>query len=452
MLARRDMYMMSFSLNNRNIYILRHSISDSTISKFNEGGIRMNTKLLAVFLLLFAAILVAGCTPTATTEDEDDNLFDFTDIEVDEDDTMSTDEDVDEEEEEEVDEEEEEVDESKASFTIEAVEGELVKIPVKAVDPDGDFLDYMFDDPFNEKGLWQTELGDEGKYLVKVSVTDGKLTTSDFVLIDLARANRPPTIECEDEIDVEESETVELDCNIFDVDGDVVLVAYDGWMKAETKDTDFGDAGTYTVIVKAKDQEGESTKEITINVLKKNRAPVIESLDDITVMETETIELSAIASDPDGDDVELKFSKPFNDDGEWETNFGDAGTYEVTVVASDGDLITEETITVVVERKNRAPVLKEIEPISVKEGETITIDVDTFDPDGDDVIISYSGWMESAEKETSFNDAHPDGCEEKGCTAEYTVTIQASDGVLSVTQDVMITVEDVNRPPEFLFG
>ena len=100
------------------------------------------------------------------------------------------------------------VDESKASFKITGTEGELIRIPVKAVDPDGDFLEYKFSEPFNVEGLWLTKIGDEGKYLVKVSVSDGFLSTSEYVLIDVLRANRPPQLECPKTITVQETETV----------------------------------------------------------------------------------------------------------------------------------------------------------------------------------------------------------------------------------------------------
>ncbi|MGV8169019.1 MAG: hypothetical protein ACP5N3_03105 [Candidatus Nanoarchaeia archaeon] len=109
-----------------------------------------------------------------------------------------------------------EADFSKASFKVKGTEGDLIKIPVKAVDLDGDSLKYKFEEPFNDQGLWLTEIGDEGQYLVKVTVTDGLVSTSEFVLVEVGRANRAPTIECLDTIKVQETETVKIDCNVFD--------------------------------------------------------------------------------------------------------------------------------------------------------------------------------------------------------------------------------------------
>jgi len=419
----------------------------------------MDRKIIAFILLVLAVLLIASCN--APVVDNNNGTGEYAGVGeevnitlVNESNSMSALNDSENITAEKDEPKIEEIDESKASFKIEGVEGDTIKIPVKAVDPDGDFLEYTFEDPFNEKGLWQSKIGDEGKYLTKVTVSDGTLSTSEYVLIELARANRPPVIECPSKIEVNEGEKVVLDCNIYDVDGDVVLVGYDGWMKTSSYTTTFGDAGTHTVVVRAKDQTHDVFEEVFIEVSKTNRAPVIK-IDDSNLkgMETEKITLNVEATDPDeGDEVTLAFSEPFNKNGEWTPDYGDAGKYEVKITASDGKTETSKGVEVYVEKKNRAPVLKALKDVSVSEGEKIKLPVSAFDPDGDDVVISYKGLMDSEEYETTYDDAFPNGCDKKGCTAKYTETVTVSDGVLSTSQDVTIEIEDKNRPPEFVFG
>ncbi|MCC7574188.1 hypothetical protein KO361_01195 [Candidatus Woesearchaeota archaeon] len=344
------------------------------------------------------------------------------------------------------------IDASKAAYTLRAVEGELVRIPVQAQDPDGGEVKITFEKPFNQEGLWLTRIGDEGQYLVKVSVTDGLLTTSEHVLIIIDRANRPPVVECPEKIVVQETETVKINCNIYDEDGDPVIVSYEGWMRSSTRDTDYGDEGNYSVLVRARDAENEVTKSMQIIVEKKNRPPVIETINELRVIETETIRVQPKVTDPDGDDITLSFSEPLSADGSWTPDFGDRGTYEVIITASDGKEETTETFKLVVERRNRAPVIKPIETITVQESETVKINVQAYDPDGDDIIISFSGWMNSSEYTTTYDDAHPLGCDEPGCTATYFVTVTASDGVLETNEVVEVRVKDKNRPPEIVFG
>jgi hypothetical protein len=345
-----------------------------------------------------------------------------------------------------------EVDFSKASFKIAGTEGDLLKIPIKAVDLDGDSLKYKFDRPFNDQGLWLTEIGDEGQYLIKVTVTDGLVSTSEFVLVDVKRANRSPTIECPNTITVQETETVTIDCNVYDEEGDAVIVGYDGWMRTSTYKTNYGDAGEYSVIVRARDQNHETTKKIDIIVEKKNRAPVISELGTQEVMETTQINVIPEVYDPDGDNITLYFSAPLSEDGSYDPQFGDRGTYNVVVTASDGKANVSSEFELIVLKKNRAPVLKGIDTIEVFEGDKVMIPVQAYDPDGDDITVSYSGWLESGEYTATYDDAYPDGCATKGCTATYFVEVKVSDGSLEETQKVKIQVTDKNRPPELIWN
>ena len=65
--------------------------------------------------------------------------------------------------------------------------------------------------------------------------------------------------------------------------------------------------------------------------------------------------------------------------------------------------------------------------------------------------MSYSGWMTSAEYTTTYDDAHPEGCSTRGCTATYYVTVMVSDGVLETSQVVEVQVTDKNRPPQIIW-
>ncbi len=160
----------------------------------------------------------------------------------------------------------------------------------------------------------------------------------------------------------------------------------------------------------------------------------------ITANEGELVSLKPQARDPDEDDeITYTFSDPFNSDGEWQTERGDAGTYEITVTASDGTLRDSRKVLVIVESVNRPPVLQRIPNVTVREGETVRLSPVATDPDGDAVTITYSGWMDKATYTTTYEDA-----------GTHTVTVRASDGIDSVSQDVTINVLKVNRPPEII--
>jgi hypothetical protein len=125
-------------------------------------------------------------------------------------------------------------------------------------------------------------------------------------------------------------------------------------MRTSTYKTNYGDAGEYSVIVRARDQNHETTKKINIFVEKKNRAPVISELKPQEVMETEMIKVVPEVYDPDGDNITLYYSKLLSSDGSFSPQYGDRGTYEVEITASDGKAnVTSKFELVVLRRTER---------------------------------------------------------------------------------------------------
>ncbi|MGV8141939.1 MAG: hypothetical protein ACP5NW_05860 [Candidatus Woesearchaeota archaeon] len=339
------------------------------------------------------------------------------------------------------------------SYTINAVEGDLVTLKLKAVDPDGMSLKYYYAQPFNDQGLWQTEDGDAGKYLVRVSASDSFATTTADVLVIIAPRNKPPVIDCPDEVVVKEGETVNLNCNFFDKENDPITTEYTGWMTSPTYTTNFDSAGDHKVLVRASDGNNNATKTVTVMVKNVPRAPIFEQhLKDMTVTESDIITLKPSVSVPDiGEKVVLKYSEPFDANGVWKTQVGDAGTYPITVVATSQGLSTKETFTLTVKMLNTAPVMKLIANISVDEGETVKIIPEVADREKDPITITFSGWMKDSTYTTTYDDAYPKGCDRAGCIKVYKVTVTASDGVYSASQDVYVSVTDKNRPPVFIW-
>ncbi|MCB9359291.1 hypothetical protein H6503_05130 [Candidatus Woesearchaeota archaeon] len=182
-------------------------------------------------------------------------------------------------------------------------------------------------------------------------------------------------------------------------------------------------------------EDGDVEHEVTVQPVEE----IDDTLQVVVLTEGETLSFPNIeAEDPDGDELFFTYSEPLDENGEWHTQEGDAGNYEVAITVSDGELKAIEKILVIVEQLNAAPVIDVSDVITVKEGDLVEIDAEVFDPDGDNVDISYSGWMDESTRLTTFDDA-----------GEYTVTITASDGSKSTTAEVLVVVENVNRPPVF---
>jgi len=163
----------------------------------------------------------------------------------------------------------------------------------------------------------------------------------------------------------------------------------------------------------------------------------LSQLQRIEVSENELVDLKVKVEDPDEDKIEYSFSLPLNELGKWKTNYGDAGEYVVTITATDGKLTARKDVLLVVNRVNVAPVIKEIKDRTIKEGETVALEPQVIDPNKDQVTVDISGPLASGTWETDHTGA-----------GEYEIVITASDGELESKETFLLTVTDVNVPPE----
>ncbi len=108
-------------------------------------------------------------------------------------------------------------------------------------------------------------------------------------------------------------------------------------------------------------------------------------LTNITVNEGDLVSLKLEAIDEDMDNIFYNFSKPLNQNGEWQTGYEDAGEYKITVTASDGKLTDTQKVLLIVKDKNRAPFFDPLNDAVVNENEQLIFNVTAIDPDGDKI-------------------------------------------------------------------
>ncbi len=323
------------------------------------------------------------------------------------------------------------------------IEGELVNFPnLEATDPDGDPITYTFTPPLDATGKWQTKVGDAGTYRVTITASDGKNSVSQIVIIEVKPKNLPPQIQlASKQITVKEGEMVTINVQGSDPDGDKIVMSFDGWMNGPSKMTGYDDAGVHEVGIIASD--GKATVREVVKVIVENvdRPPVISPLPDVKVKEGDKVTVKPTATDPDGDKVTFKFSPPLGPDGTWQTTSKDVGRYVINVTAVSGSLGSSTSFALTVESLNKPPVIQVTTPVTVDEGSTVVLNPVITDPEGDELTITYSGWMKSNTYTTTYEDA-----------GTHLVTITASDGINTAKKDVTVVVNDVNRPPTFGSG
>ena len=133
-----------------------------------------------------------------------------------------------------------------------------------------------------------------------------------------------------------------------------------------------------------------------------NQTPTLASIGNKTIAEGSLLSFSLSASDADGD--ALTYSVSGNPGGslsgstfEWTPGSDDAGSYQVTFTASDGNGGSDsETITITVtnvEPENQPPTLSSIGDQTVSEGSALSLSLAASDPDGD--ALTYSAYPSS---------------------------------------------------------
>ncbi len=200
---------------------------------------------------------------------------------------------------------------------------------------------------------------------------------------------------------------------------------------------------------------------ITVKEVIVNRAPVLSPIGDKVVDENQLLSFTVSATDPDGTTPTLVASNlpggaTFVDNGDGTGIFNWTPTHEQVRVypgvhfeASDGVLTDSEDITITVNDVNRAPVLSPIGDKVVDENHLLSFEVTATDPDGTTPTLTASNLPEGA---TFVDNGNGTGAFNWTPTYEQaavyaSVHFEASDGVLTDSEDITITVNDVNRAP-----
>jgi len=196
--------------------------------------------------------------------------------------------------------------------------------------------------------------------------------------------------------------------------------------------------GTESVSFQAKDAEGNEcwSNSVQLSV----DGVLLDFIPDITANENDLIQITPRATSSNGSAITYSFTTPLDSTGKWQTDYNSDGVYTVTVTATDASplkLSASQNVKITIKDVNRPPVLDHISDITANEGDVVVITPHAADPDGNTLTYYYSAPFDVTGKWiTGFNDA-----------GVYTVKVTVTDKIDSVSQDVKVTINNVNRPP-----
>ena len=356
----------------------------------------------------------------------------------------------------------------------------------------------------------KVDAGADGTYDVTVQVSDGVLTDTQDLAITVTDVNEAPVITSNgggataainaaenqtavttvtsSDVDAGATKTFTIsggaDAALFDIDSATGVLTFKAAPSFESK-VDAGADGVYDVTVQVSDGSLTDTQDLAITVADVNEAPVITSNGGGATAAINAAENQTAVTTVTSTDVDAGATKTFTISGGADSAFFDIdsatgvltfksapnfenkvdagadGTYDVTVQVSDGSLTDTQDLAITVTDVNEAPVITSngggaTAAINAAENQTAVTTVTSSDVDaGATKTFTISGGadaalfdIDSATGVLTFKAAPSSESKvDAGSDGVYDVTVQVSDGLLTDTQDLAITVTDVNEAP-----
>jgi len=181
---------------------------------------------------------------------------------------------------------------------------------------------------------------------------------------------------------------------------------------------------------------------VPIEVEKSSEKPVV-----IVVQETDLVNLIPKAEDPDKEaQLTFTFTSPVSDQGEWQTKYGDAGEYTVTVTVSDGEAATSRDVLILVNKKEETPTIDSAKPIetglTIDEGQSVDFYIVAADLNNDP--LTYSWKFDGNDDGDATDYTYQSDYDSAGT---HTVKAEVSDGLSIATRIWSVDVRNVNREP-----
>jgi cyclophilin family peptidyl-prolyl cis-trans isomerase len=330
----------------------------------------------------------------------------------------------------------------------------------------------------NGQLVWTTTEADgPGTHSFTVAVTDALgLTDTVTFNVSVNEVNQPPVLAPIGNRTVDEGELLTIAVSATDSDLPANTLTYSlangapagmtidpvtGALKWQTTESLGGQ--TFSVTVRVSDGTVETTETFNVIVNEVNQNPVVAAIDDRTVDEGSEIEFTATATDADLPANTLTFSldagapagatiDPQTGVFQWTTTEADGpGTYTITVRVSDGQGGSgTQSFDVTVNEANSAPVMEEIDDLTVAERTPISLTPVVTDPDVPANTLTYAlgaGAPAGATINAATGLFQWTPSEAQG-PGTFTITIVVTDsGGLSDSQSFSVTVTEINDAP-----
>ena len=356
-----------------------------------------------------------------------------------------------------------------------ATEGLPFSVQLEADDPDGDTLTWTEDglpdglsiDPATGVISGTPTFTSAGVYPVMVTATDNgtspsSLSDSVTFTIEVANNNRVQVLtQIPDQQDVE-GDPASFQPEVTELDGDPLMWSAEGLPAGLDIDgatglisgiADYTPGVLHTPTVTVSDGSVAVSSTFTWTIVNVNDAPIVADVPDQIDDENAVVSLQIGVTEPDDDPLNWTAENlpdglsinPNTGEITGTPTFTSAGTYPVTVTATDGELSSTTSFDWTINNVNRPPVVASIADRTDDEG-PVTLQAFATDPDGDPVTFSADNLPVGVRIDPTTG-VISGFAPWQWWIIFHSVTITASDGDLSDDERFNWRIRDVNIAP-----
>ncbi len=345
-----------------------------------------------------------------------------------------------------------------------ADENATLTLTVSATDADNDTITYSATGSptgatfSGQIFSWTPSYSQAGTHQVTFTASDGQAQDFETITITVNNVNRAPVLESIGSKSVSENSTLSFSISAADADGDTITYSVANLPtgavfvgQSFTWTPGYNQAGTHQVTFTTSDGQAQDSETVTIIVNNVDRPPVLGAIGNKSVYAADLLTFTVDAADPDGDTIEysaesLPSGAVFVGQGfSWTPSQGQAGSYQVTFTAGDGQLQDLETITVTIYSVDTtAPSVADCSPasgsIQIPLNNLIILHITDAGKgvNADSVVIKVSGNTVYSGDTADYSSAYGH-CRRTGSTADYTFTYQ-SDEMFDYDQTITVAV------------
>ncbi|GAG14977.1 unnamed protein product, partial [marine sediment metagenome] len=247
-----------------------------------------------------------------------------------------------------------------------------------------------------ESYTYNADYGDAGQHKIDILISDGEEEQENEWTLTVNKVDRKELLDGIGGIRVHEQDIVELslpDFKKYNLEYTISEpIGDDNYWQ-----TGYDDAGTYPITITIKDREFSASKDVDVVVIDQDRPPIFKPIANAWLKENQKVTIEFEANDPDNDEIEFYMEPLLNGASlkgnkfEWVTNYDTVNKeggldktlnkfhllykpFEITFTAKSKGSEAKQSVLIMVKDVNRAPVLTELYPITVDEGQEVIIE------------------------------------------------------------------------------